>query len=130
MSTNQLPETSTNPLPASWVALDGPTRKLITEVRPLRHYKLHFMNERYPILSFLYAVLAGGEHTLYCDHTEDYVKAYLTGPHREEMRAILYRYEQFREKNPPIVPPAEDWDEILAVLKKELTDQGVPLPLW
>jgi hypothetical protein len=47
------------------------------KARPLSCYKLRFANPDYPILSFVYAIYAGGENTLYCDHGEDFFNAYL-----------------------------------------------------
>lgn len=65
------------PLTKATAPLDPATQALVDEARPLSDYRLRFTNPDYPALSLLYAIYAGGEHALYCDHGEDFFTAYL-----------------------------------------------------
>ena len=107
-------------------------------MRPLSEYKLRFINHQYPVLSLLYAVMAGGENALYCDYTNDFVKQYLfadpdkpTDAEAAKARALgnalggVFKKRDEMLLKPPaeqdvIVPSSEDWDQ-MAVLKTELT---------
>jgi len=59
------------------VPLPPELEKTMNTWRPLSSYKLNYTNGDYPALSFAYAVLAGGEHAIYCDHSEDFFNAYM-----------------------------------------------------
>jgi hypothetical protein len=67
--------------------LSEATRRQLAQARPLANYKLNYVNGDYPFLSMLYAIYAGGEHTLYCDHPGEYVQAYLVAPVVEAAKA-------------------------------------------
>ncbi len=64
-------------LPVEKAPLHPAIQAAINVARPLSCYKLRFTNGDYPVLSLLYAVYAGGEHTLYCDHGGPFARAYL-----------------------------------------------------
>jgi hypothetical protein len=107
------------------------------EMRGLANYGLNYKNPNYPVLSFLYAVFAGGEHTLYCDHTKEFVKAYLTSPRlvgarRRKLMKVLAYLERHRYDDYPPYPSAEQWDDVLAVLRGELFPEtsAAPVPVW
>jgi hypothetical protein len=53
-------------------------------------YKLRFTNPDYPVLSFVYAIYAGGENALYCDHGGDFYQAYLIEPVVEAAKKKAY----------------------------------------
>ena len=122
--------------------LNKEDQELFEKLRPLSVYKLHYQNPRYPLLAFIYAVYAGGEHALYCDYTRAYVEEYLKKSDRpqtmQEVGAILQRVARQRdierEKDPKdqqlIVCTPEEWDRIWAVLKAELLQDPPPLPMW
>lgn len=140
----------TTPLTASQVPLDPTTQAEIQAVRPLSDYRLRFINPRYPVLSLLYAVMAGGENTLYCDYTDDFVAQYLAGAPAATTAALgkalgeVYAERQKMRVLPPdsqdaIVLSSQNWDDVWAVLKAELMQfvedpqKGVvapPLCMW
>jgi hypothetical protein len=74
------------PLTPERAPLAPDVQKAIDVARPLSSYKLNFTNGDYPALSFVYAIFAGGEHALYCDHSEDFFKAYLVDAVVEKAR--------------------------------------------
>jgi hypothetical protein len=126
--------------------LDAQFQKQLEELRPLSKYKLHYANPEFPVLSFLYAVLAGGEFTLYCDHTSDYLAKYLgyekdhkfSRAHRlpeanyAKLKTLFLRWESGRHKVPPAYVTPEEWKVVLEVLYDELATAGkhLPMPLW
>jgi hypothetical protein len=131
------------------VMLDPATQALMNEVRPLSDYRLQYVNGRYPLLSLLYAVYAGGEHTLYCDHTDDFMRAYIVDsvppserPQAEErlkaISALLERLEKERlvqRTLPPaeqtlIEPTQEEWRLLGHALGQELQQADPPAPMW
>jgi hypothetical protein len=65
------------PLTKPQALLDPKTAATLAEARPLSDYRLNFANGRYPVLSMIYAIYAGGENTFYCDYSGDFVQAYL-----------------------------------------------------
>jgi hypothetical protein len=128
-------------------------------IRPLADYRLHYVNFRYPMLSMLYAVFAGGENTLYCDHTPDFVESYFVDPNapqdvQDAQRAKAQRLglavgptvtppgleaerqnqrERTADSQDVIVASSAQWDAILAILKEELqqADETTPAtPMW
>jgi hypothetical protein len=122
--------------------LSAATLARLREVRPLSDYKLHFKNPQYPLLSLIYAVFAGGEHTLYCDFTPEFVGAYLGESHRPETAAKVYKIIKVlddernveREKPPAaqkqILMNAEQVEGLLHLLKEELLQKDPPAPMW
>lgn len=147
----------TKPLEASQVPLDPSTQTQIQAVRPLSEYKLRFINHQYPVLSLLYAVMAGGENALYCDYTGDFVAQYLfANPDRptdaevatatalgEALKEVSAERLKMQNTVPAsqkaIVLSSESWDAVWAVLKPELmqfvedAQKGVvapPLCMW
>lgn len=103
----------------------------VRQFRDLGNYKTLYYNPDFPVLSFLYAIYAGGEHTLYCDFTEEYVARYLTGPNGKDAAAILGELENHRFEEPPPKPTTDQWTQILAILFKELTaNPDMPEPFW
>jgi hypothetical protein len=141
---------------ASELSLSNADREKFDELRPLTNYRLHYVNKDFPILSFVFGVLAGGEYTLYCDHTEDYAKAYLgydvkralrlepgqdpetlqdrsfriNKERRDVLFSVLARLEADRPKAP--FPTPEEWDRVMKVLGDELKSAGelMPSPVW
>ncbi|HEX9621164.1 MAG TPA: hypothetical protein VF989_13565 [Polyangiaceae bacterium] len=118
-------------------ALGRSDQKKMNEMRGLMNYRLHYRNRNYPVLSFLYAIFAGGEHTLYCDHTEDYVAEYLTSPRltgarRKRLMKVLAYLEKHRYDEYPPYPSSQDWDDVLELLKAELYPETAmaPHPVW
>jgi hypothetical protein len=65
------------PLTKQTAPLDPKTQAAIDEARPLSSYRLRFANPDYPLLSLVYAIYAGGEHALYCDHGGAFYRAYM-----------------------------------------------------
>jgi hypothetical protein len=140
------------PLTADTATLNPTDQARFDIVRPLADYRLNFINSRYPLLSFFYAIFAGGESTLYCDHSVDYLQAYLVDSvapedrpkaeaQAEQVRSILSRLAVERDAQRSI-PPAKqsilhptsgEWDDLLALLKIELQQPDPvppPPPLW
>ena len=134
------------PLTAADVSLNTKDQATIDRVRPLYDYRLSFINGRYPLLSFIYAIYAGGESTLYCDHSLDYLNAYLVesaspADHaqakikaagiKEILARVATEREVEREKDPrdQVIPRlnSNDWDRLLVILKQEL-EQPDPVP--
>jgi hypothetical protein len=74
------------PLTKQTAPLDPKTQATIDEARPLSTYRLRFANPDYPMLSLVYAIYAGGEHALYCDHGGDFFRAYMVDPIVEAAR--------------------------------------------
>lgn len=103
--------------------------------------KCQFPNKDFPVLAFLYAVVIGGEHETYCDHTVDYVKAYLIGAFndpefagpRNKLIAVLANLDAQnpeRRRDIRVVPNDHQWDIICQVLAAELKRGPVPNPVW
>jgi hypothetical protein len=131
-------------LTKSQLPLDSQTEALLEQVRPLSDYKLRFINHQYPLLSMMYAMFAGGENTLYCDHTDDFVAQYLfanpDAPTDAEtakatrVGTALKRIGDLRaetqnlpaEQQAVLQPDSAEWDKILAILKEELTQNVAP----
>jgi hypothetical protein len=115
-----------------------PPRKPST-ARSIANYRLHYINEKFPLLSMLYAVVAGGEHTIYCDYTGPFVSAYFGRSNAQYLQDFAARMALFELETQPdangvrqLVVHAEpgDWDEILRCLKVELTSVKLPDPAW
>jgi hypothetical protein len=140
------------PLTAADVTLNNADQARFDLVRPLKDYRLGYINGQYPVLSFMFAAFAGGERILYCDHPNDFAVAYLIDSVPPEKRALalenagkigqaLARVAAEREKMRDL-PPAQqtiprptsaEWDQILAVLKAELQQPNPvppPPPMW
>jgi len=118
---------------------ENPPRKP-SMARSLANYRLQYVNDDFPILSLIYAVMAGGEHTLYCDYTEDFVKAYQgRAQHLDHMKKFNSRMSLFVETSGGIKPEdrkqivhanRDDWKVILECLLEELDGKKVPEPKW
>jgi hypothetical protein len=138
--------TQAAPLTAADVTLNTADQARFDLVRPLKDYRLSYINGHYPVLSLLFASFAGGERVLYCDHANDFATAYLIDSVPPDKRALavenaskighaLARVAMEREKMRDL-PPAQqteprltsaEWDQILSVLKAEL-QQPSPVP--
>jgi hypothetical protein len=135
------------PTPITDRTLDEKFLHELRQRRPLQKYTLRFVNPEYPILSFLYAVTAGGEYTLYCDYTEDYVKEYLgydvltnrqdpgyriSDQQRAALFEVLARLDGDRYKDPPPYPNRDEWRKVMEQLLEELDEPKAPrpMPLW
>lgn len=117
--------------PKDKLPLSKDERARFNELRPLSCYRLNYVNERYPLLSFLYAIYAGGEHALYCDHPADFAQAYLTGPGGAEAMAVFARLmPRYERQEPDIQPGSKEWDDIMPLLRAELEQEDPPLPMW
>jgi hypothetical protein len=88
-------------------------RRRLHAVRDLYNYKIHYNNPRFPLLSLAYAMYAGGEHTLYCDFTEDFIYEYLLKPLGVPRPDYDQKGSGVREKLPPHVRPV--WDALGAI---------------
>jgi hypothetical protein len=136
-------------LTAREVMLDPETQAIFDRVRPLSDYRLQYVNGRYPLLSLLYAVYAGGEHTLFCDHYEAFVRAYVVESASPEERAaaeeklasiktLMKRLEDKRlverERAPAqqdlLEPNDEEWRLLGHILAGELGQKDAPMPMW
>ena len=106
------------------------TLAFVRSLRGIENYKLMYANDRLPVLSFLYAIYAGGEHTIYCDHSSEYAQRYLTGPGGREALAILARLDRQRFDRPPPRPTSEELDALLSIVKEELAQMPGPEPIW
>jgi len=102
----------------------------LKQLRRLSNYKLSYINPKFPVLSFLYAVYAGGENTLYCDFTDEYVKAYLTGPSGQLVARVFAELEPDRFREPPPRPSPAQLQRIWEALYIELVQDGMPEPFW
>jgi len=114
--------------------------------RYITDYRLQYVNPQYPLLSFMYAVLAGGEAALYCDHTGAFVKAYLTDhfpdadkrpAHIKRFFSLLAEFDRLTEpdkvtgkRTRQVTAEAQDWTIFLECLKEELIAQPVPEAFW
>lgn len=108
--------------------------------RTLANYRLHYINQQFPLLSFIYAVMAGGEHTLYCDRTDEFVAAYFEGSddrsYVQEFFSIMGRFEALAhegsnpERTKVVHATPDDWDQILDLLKNEMRNSRGPAPIW
>ena len=117
------------------------TTKVPSMERSLANYRLRFINRDFPLLSFIYAVMSGGEHTIYCDYTADYVNAYFEGvkdkPYIQEFFKLLGEFEKMTDGGPPAAKRTKivhalpaDWDQILNLLKQEMSAVRGPEPKW
>ena len=107
-----------------------------------KHFNVRAPNPEFPLLAFLWAVVAGGEHALYCDFTDDYADAYLIGRinepdfavQKERLMVVLRDLNARRDPNDPpqIVdePTPAQWDTICQVLAEELKRGHMPTPVW
>jgi hypothetical protein len=130
-------------------SLDKAFRQQLEEKRPLEKYKLNYVNPDFPILSFTFAVMAGGEDVFYCDHTAAYAKRYLgydfatkkqdpayrlPSARREALFSVLGRLDAERERDPlsSPYPTREEWKLVMDQLLEELADPNAPRPepLW
>jgi hypothetical protein len=115
------------------------------KVRPLSSYKLNYVDPNFPILAFTYAVISGGEYTLYCDHPRAYIKEYwgydietgeqdpafrLPAERRTPVLEVLARLDRDRDQGP--FPTREEWKVVMEQLGEELITAGalMPSPLW
>ena len=103
--------------------------------RKLSDYKTQYANKDFPLLSFIYAIMAGGEHTLYCDHTGEYVTKYLGSAADEGYMQTFFKlmgpFEEMTENRAKIVHATDDdWDKILDLLKYEMKKTTGPEPKW
>jgi hypothetical protein len=110
--------------------------------RYLSDYPLSFRSEKYPLLAFLYAIYAGGEHTIYCDFSEEFHEKYLEEPFTskglpvpdyinrvyDHLEKVFEGATQGRTKT--VHADAMDWDLFLAALKVEMTYKDGPTPAW
>ena len=115
-------------------ALPAALQDAIDQVRNIDNYSLKYTSEDFPLLGFIYATLAGGEHTLYCDHTAGFAERYLTKPLPPELVTVLAGYEKGRGVDPALKPNDKDLEVLLDALLVELKqarDAGLfPMPLW
>jgi hypothetical protein len=109
--------------------------------RFLSDYRMHYQNPTFPLLSFMYAVLAGGEHTIYCDFTADFAKEYLFKPFGGSYDKCPPHVRQFVDqlvkldvasKGRSVVVHATcaDWEVFVKCLHLELTTNEGPTPAW
>jgi hypothetical protein len=136
-------------LEAHQVMLDPENQALISRIRPLANYRLQFVNGRYPLLSLMYAIHAGGEHTLFCDHPDEFMRAYIVDsvspeerPQAEEklktIKGLMKRLEEKRELQRRLPPSeqevldldAEEWRLLGHIVATELTQKDAPMPMW
>jgi hypothetical protein len=82
------------------LALPETLQTEIDKVRKIDNYSLKYLSEDFPLLAFVYATLAGGEHTIYCDHTRGFAERYLTQPLPEDLLAVFTKYQGWRGKTP------------------------------
>jgi hypothetical protein len=135
-------------------SLSEADRKTLLERRSLAvNYGLHYNNPRFPMLSFMYAVYGGGEHTLYCDHTEEFAYEYLYRPFGvtpeefesrglrglsdrlpDYLQPVLAKlgaiYARSHERTVYVQPLAEELDVFVKAVKHELQAEGRPDPVW
>jgi hypothetical protein len=89
----------------------------------------------------LYAVVIGGEHQTYCDHTVDYAQKYLigrfndptfAGPRAKFLAVLddLDRQNPTRDRSKTVLPSPAQWDTLCQVLAEELKRGPVPSPVW
>ncbi|MDQ2642945.1 MAG: hypothetical protein M3020_03965 [Myxococcota bacterium] len=117
--------------------IDEPPRK----ERYLSDYPVRFCSEKYPLLAFLYAVYAGGENVIYCDHSEEYHEKYLEEPFTSKGLPVPDYIKQVYDHLENVFDPATekrtktvhadaaDWDLFLAALKVEMTSKTQTPPL-
>jgi hypothetical protein len=102
--------------------------------RNIDNYTLRYLSEDFPLLGFVYATLAGGEHAIYCDHTMGFAARYLTKPLPDDLVKVLTSYEQMRGRDPAEHPSDADLRVLVETLLSELKearDKGrFPMPLW
>lgn len=103
--------------------------------------KVAFPNPDFPILAMMYAVVIGGEHETYCDHTVDYAQKYLIGRFndpgfkgpRDKFLAVLSdldRQNPTRDRTKTVLPSPAQWDILCQALAEELKRGPVPSPVW
>lgn len=109
--------------------------------RHLSDYPTHFQNSTFPLLSFMYAVLAGGEHTIYCDHTAEFMAEYLLKPFGGTYHTAPTHVRRFIDQLAKLEAASQgrtvvshagpaDWDVFLDCLKTELNYREGPQPAW
>ena len=104
----------------------------------LKYFQLRYPNKEYPILAFLYAVMAGGENQLYCDFTEEYAPQYLIGRFldpefahlRTKLLKVLNDLDQRRKEHGSSMPTDAEWDVIGQVVTAELKRGTYPHFVW
>lgn len=106
--------------------------------RYLEDYRVHYVNKDFPLLSLIYAVMAGGETPLYCDHTDKFVKAYILDhypnglpPHVAKFMDLLGQFDKATQERKKFVSATEDdWKVILECVRAELVAGPVPATAW
>ena len=66
---------------------------------------LQFPSAKYPILSFLSGVYAGGENDLNCFETDDYMNAYLASPASKDASELFKSWLVPRTNENPLPRP-------------------------
>lgn len=120
---------------------------MIVEERPprkerrLSDYRMSYLSDEYPLLAFLYAIYAGGEHTIYCDYSVEYFNKYCVEPFEKQglpvpdyIRRVGARLGEFeagtKGRTRIVHADAQDWDEFLSCLKLEMAAKTGPDPIW
>jgi len=107
--------------------------------RKIDNYRLRYINDAFPLLSFTYAFMAGGEHTLYCDFSADYLDAYLgraRGEHVQRFKARLAQFEELAGRGADgkrlfvVHATPDDWRELMDCVLIELQGSREPEPIW
>ena len=116
------------------LALPSAVQNQIDTLRNIDNYSLKYLSDDFPLLAFVYATLAGGEHTIYCDHTAGFAQRYLTKPLPPDLIAVLTKYLSWRGADPAKKPDDDDLRVLMNALFEELKqarDAGhFPMPLW
>lgn len=108
--------------------------------RFIEDYRLQYINKDFPLLSFIYAVMAGGEAPLYCDYTEKFVNEYLykhfpdpgkRPAYFNQFVELLAQYDKLTEdRKKQVTADDKDWTIFLDCLKQELLVQPRPEAFW
>lgn len=103
--------------------------------RKLSDYRLHYKNKDFPLLSFMYALLAGGEHALYCDYYKEFQDAYFEGSldkqYVKDFYALMLEYYSDSKGQTLVVQSTpDDIDRVLDMLRIELNANFGPEPKW
>jgi len=89
--------------------------------------------DKYPILSFLSGVYAGGENDLNCYETVDYMNAYLACHVSTDTSELFNSWlvPQLNENPLPRPhPTSAQWDQLFQLLKEELQQPARPVSIW